>query len=262
MNHPPRRKNGPWSQAVAFLHARRYSDQSVCDLFNEVLWSLREILDRNLRWSTKDRSLQIDTSELFPYHKELLKVQPFVCWCLSFDALVDPILWWTRRQVQYHRSQTLGLPRNRCPRKEYTSLQEVREVARRSYVAARGGWGHLLPYRDDDSKLDIPGIELRKRESDILALLTEHGPMNRVQLCNAIGLRPALDALRSDGHDYLDFLEQNGLVSAEGRPAVYSVTCLIHQRTRRPDGIELKHNALKKLMQGKSHLWDTSICTD
>lgn len=239
------RRNGLWSRAIAFLHARRYSDAAIAELFNEILHMLREILDTGLRWSIEAQALVIDPLLLTKEQKDYLKRQPEVCYWLSFDVLQEPVLWWTTKQVWYHRTHTLGIPRNRCPRVEYTRFWEASPIAARIY-AARFGWGHLLPYFDEETRKYVPGIDLKRRETDILTVLTEHGPLTRLQLCRLLHLRYGNTALYSRGRSYLHNLLDHGLINASGCPKVYTVVCTVRRRTKRPDGIAMM---LKKMAQ-------------
>lgn len=153
---------------------------------------------------------------------------------------------WSRRRVQYWRER-LNLDGNSRVALESRTLAAQADVQRRAY-AAKKGWGHLLPYEDEDTGEMVKGCELKPKEVDLLTALADHGAQTTPQLCLRVGLVYKKGCLRSGGDIYLRRLIDAGLVvrgpHRAGKP-VYELAPGVsrHARSMNPTSIE---QALRK----------------
>ncbi len=103
--------------------------------------------------------------------------------------------WWTPWKVWYWRRK-LGLQVTAHWRKIPAGRR--RREGKDTYLAlyqVRKGLGHLLSYYDRDKREWQDGYRLSKRQSDVLALLVEQGPLTRQE----IGTHLRVSRLRAQG---------------------------------------------------------------
>jgi hypothetical protein len=114
----------------------------------------------------------------------------------ELSRLYAPLVF-TRFQVWYYRHEDDRIAQDgECvPRERGSSLHR-----RRAIHQLRRGFGHLLP------------LPLRCRESDILALLKERGPLTQQQIREAVGVR----SLHTMGQRWLARLFRLGLIEVVG----------------------------------------------
>jgi hypothetical protein len=102
----------------------------------------------------------------------------------------------THEMVRYYRHEDDRLAQEgECVPRQSNTLNH-----RRAVHQMLKGFGHLLP------------LTLRPRESDILALLKEHGPLTRHEIRRALGV----NALRTGRQHWMRRLLQLGLVQHAG----------------------------------------------
>ena len=176
----------PWLLALQRLHANRWPDWRIAAALCALSAQQIAAIEANRCWNWRDVE----------------------------DVMVHGSgQHWTTRQVRYWRRR-LGL--EACPRNhEVGTLPTLRRIAANRYQTDRQ-WVHLLTM----------GLELRRREVDIISLLRDRGPMTRRELCRARGVVD-LGAGRAGARRPLARLQIAGLVrcSWEGRgEAIYRLT--------------------------------------
>lgn len=104
----------------------------------------------------------------------------------------------TRKRILYWRTEEERLAQEgECVPREPFDLHH-----RRAVHQMLKGFGHLLP------------LPLRQRESDILALLRQRGPLTRPEIARALGVR----SLRTRHQHWLGRLRRLALVETERHP--------------------------------------------
>jgi hypothetical protein len=104
-----------------------------------------------------------------------------------------PQLTFTRRRVFHWRKHLIeDAPGGRL--EDFLSLTEANHAGRRVHQIY-AGYGDLLPdYVDADPPFEgfwTHGIELTKRQADILALVRDHGPLTRPEIARKLGRHPS-----------------------------------------------------------------------
>jgi hypothetical protein len=144
----------------------------------------------------------------------------------DFSEPASSHLPWTARQVRHwmmyrgrHRRRREGQPRRR-PRPPHPDERGC--DPRRRYASERG-WLHALPQWQEGAGW-TGGVELSRRDVDVLCCLRDHGPLTRGQIADLLQLRGTARRLYNRrGRPILAKLRRAGLVEVTGwrgdRPA-------------------------------------------
>jgi hypothetical protein len=139
----------------------------------------------------------------------------------SLDDFSEPgasHLPWTARQVRHWmmyrgRRRREGQPRRR-PRPPHPDERGC--DPRRRYASERG-WLFALPAWEEGEGW-VGGVELSRRDVDVLCCLRDHGPMTRGQIADALQLHGGRRRLlRRSGESVLGRLRRAGIVEVAGR---------------------------------------------
>jgi hypothetical protein len=120
---------------------------------------------------------------------------------------------WTPRQVRHWMMYRGRRPREGQPRrKPRPPHPDERGCDPRRKYASERGWLHLLPTWQEGAGW-VGGVELSRRDVDVLCALRDGGPMTRAQLADVLGLEGHKRRFQSRrGRCVLGRLKRHGLV--------------------------------------------------